>query len=131
MNISGVDTGWKLGMDLSENNKDKTAAAGASFADVLSKVDVPKGTSAAELLAKKKAENENRQNEFLDHMKKTPAERMEEAWLRARGLTKEDLEAMEPEKRAALIEEMKQQIEDQIRREAEQKAKSPEQPLVA
>jgi len=128
MNVTGVN-GAMMGMELSDKKKEQAGAG--SFADMLARVDEPKGVSTADMLAKKKAENESRRNEFLEDMKKTPAERMEEAWLRARGLTKEDLEAMEPEERAALLDEMKQQIEDQIRREAEQKAKSPVEKLTA
>jgi predicted flavoprotein YhiN len=65
--------------------------------------------------------------EFLDYMKKTPEERMQEAWLRAHGIDPEDFEAMPPEKKQALMDEMKEDIEAKLK-EAAEKGKENGQP---
>lgn len=58
------------------------------------------------------------EQEFLDFMKLTPAQRMQEQWLAAHGLTRQDLENMEPEKRDALMKQMAQEIEEKIKQQA-------------
>jgi hypothetical protein len=62
------------------------------------------------------------QAEFLAYMEKTPAERMRETWLRGRGLSEEDLKAMNPEKREALEKQMAEDIKAQMVEEARAKA---------
>src|SRR5690349_9427490 len=57
--------------------------------------------------------------EFLNYMKKTPAERMQEAWLHQHGLTREQLDAMSPAERKKILDKMRQDIELRIRQEAE------------
>ena len=49
-------------------------------------------------------------DEFLDYMKLTPAQRMEQAILEEMGLTKEDLESMPPEQRKAIEETIRERI---------------------
>lgn len=58
---------------------------------------------------------------FLDYMKKSLAERMEEAWLKKHGLTKETLAQKSPEEQAAIREAMRQDIEESIRRQTAEK----------
>lgn len=60
--------------------------------------------------------------EFMDFMKLTPAQRMEEQWLRSHGLTRKDLESMSPEKRDAIKKQMAQEIEDAMKRKTKAKA---------
>jgi hypothetical protein len=43
---------------------------------------------------------------FLAYMKKSPVERWVESWLKARGLTKEEFDALPPTEREALAREM-------------------------
>lgn len=53
--------------------------------------------------------------EFLDYMKESPAQRMEDKWLRAHGLTKEKLDAMTPAQQKAVMDQMKHDIEQQMK----------------
>jgi acyl-CoA reductase-like NAD-dependent aldehyde dehydrogenase len=57
--------------------------------------------------------------QFLDYMKKTPLERMEEAWLAQHGLSKEKLAAMSPAERQGILDAMRQDIEQQMKESAE------------
>ncbi|NCY25885.1 MAG: hypothetical protein EBX37_13865 [Alphaproteobacteria bacterium] len=59
---------------------------------------------------------------FLEYMNKTPAERWREAWLKQHKLTEADLEAMSPEKRRAIEDQMAQDMKEQIERSAEKRA---------
>jgi len=59
---------------------------------------------------------------LLAYLKKTPAERMEDNWLRAHGLDAEKLAAMSPEDRAAVMKRMKEDIEDKLKTQTEQRA---------
>jgi hypothetical protein len=58
---------------------------------------------------------------FMAYMKKSPAERMIENWLKAHGLDEEKLKAMSPEERDSIMKQMKQEIEDQLKQQAETK----------
>lgn len=58
------------------------------------------------------------QDYFLNYMKETPAQRMEDAWLAAHHLTAKDLAAMPPAQREAIM----RQMADDIKKETEQKA---------
>jgi hypothetical protein len=60
--------------------------------------------------------------EFQKYMKMTPAERMEENWLRAHGLSKEKLAAMSSEDREKIMKQMKDDIEKKLKDDSEQKA---------
>lgn len=63
------------------------------------------------------------ETEFLNYMKETPAQRMEDAWLKAHGLTKEKLAAMAPKDREAVMRQMEKEIEDSLKRQTQAKAK--------
>lgn len=58
---------------------------------------------------------------FMAYMKKSPMERMIENWLKAHKLDQDKLNAMSPEERDAVMKQMKQEIEDQLKRETENK----------
>lgn len=60
--------------------------------------------------------------EFLAYMEKTPAERMAEAWLKARGISPEELEQMPPEEREVIEKQMAEDIKRQMEQEAREKA---------
>lgn len=47
---------------------------------------------------------------FLAYMKKTPVERWVENWLKSRGLTKEEFDALPPEEHEALAREMAEEL---------------------
>jgi len=54
------------------------------------------------------------EEEFLDYMSKTPEERYAEALLRELGLTPDQLAALPPEERNAILEKIQQKIEAKI-----------------
>ncbi len=54
------------------------------------------------------------EEEFLDYMSKSPEERYAEALLRELGLTPEQLAALPPEERNAILEKIQQKIEAKI-----------------
>ena len=59
---------------------------------------------------------------FLVYMKKSPAERLEDAWLQSHHLTRQDLAAMSPEKRRALEQQMADEIQTQLKQATANKA---------
>jgi len=130
MDISTINQGWKLGLETGDKKKEE--AAGGSFAGILAGIgnDKPVAMTAAEKFAKQKAINDGYLSDFAAEMKKTPMERKQEAWLKAHGLTKESLAEKSPEEQKAIMDAMTKDIEEQIKREAEEKAKTGE-PLVA
>lgn len=67
----------------------------------------------------KSGQKEDVVQSFLEYMNKTPAERMEDAWLRQHGLTREQLAALPPEERKKIIDEMKEDIKRQVEESVE------------
>jgi hypothetical protein len=61
-------------------------------------------------------------DDFLAYMKESPAQRMEDSWLAAHGLSKEALAAMPPDKRAAVLKQMANDIKNQVTQAAQDKA---------
>jgi len=59
---------------------------------------------------------------FLDYMKESPAQRMEDSWLAAHGLTRQSLDAMPPDQREAVLKQMAKDIKDQVTQAAQAKA---------
>ena len=47
---------------------------------------------------------------FLAYMKKSPVERWVESWLAARGLTKDEFDALPPDEREALAKELAEDL---------------------
>jgi len=60
-------------------------------------------------------------DEFLAYMKKSSAERMQESWLAAHGLSKEKLAAMTPEQREAVLQQMAKELNEQVAQKAREK----------
>ena len=58
---------------------------------------------------------------FLNYMKKSVAERYVEDWLAAHNLSKEDLAAMSPQERQAVLKRMEEDIKRQIKEEMEKR----------
>lgn len=54
------------------------------------------------------------EEQFLDYARMSVAERLREQILKSKGMSEDDLNAMEPEKRAALEKEIAEDIRDQI-----------------
>lgn len=57
---------------------------------------------------------------FLNYMNETPAEKFEDQWLAAHHLTRDDLKNMTPEKRAAIMKQMQQDMELAIKKKIQQ-----------
>ena len=58
---------------------------------------------------------------FMTYMKKSPAERMVENWLKSHGLDEDKLKAMSPSDREAVMKQMQQEIKDELKAQTEQK----------
>ena len=80
------------------------------------------GKAAAPSSGGSAAANNTIEQQFFDYMKKTPAQRMVEAWLKAHHLTQKDLDAMPPEQRNAIMKQMADDIKTEMKRKAEAKA---------
>ena len=59
---------------------------------------------------------------FLNYMKETPAQKLEDAWLASHHLTHKDLEKMSPEERAKIEKEMAADIKEKLKEETEKKS---------
>lgn len=82
---------------------------------------VPSDAPAPGAAATPKTSGDDSVQEFMNYMKKSPAERMLESWLAAHGITKEEFDAMSPKEKQALMDQMKREIEAQIKKQAEEK----------
>ena len=51
---------------------------------------------------------------FLDYMAKTPEERYFESFLKSKGMTKEEFEALPPEEQQALVTEFKEAVKQRV-----------------
>ncbi len=60
--------------------------------------------------------------EFRDYMKMTPGERMQYAWLKQHGISKEEFDSMPADEKQKLMEQMKREIEEKIKADAIKKS---------
>ena len=74
--------------------------------------------AAREARAGAAADAENPVQQFLNYMKETPAQRMEDSWLAAHHLTRKQLESMPAAKRQAIEQEMAREIKDRMKQAA-------------
>ena len=81
-------------------------------------------TKAASAAKSGAAKSDQATQDFLDYMKETPAQRLEDSWLAAHHLTRKDLEAMSPEQRKAIEKQMAADIEQQIKEAAKSKRRT-------
>jgi hypothetical protein len=79
----------------------------------------PPATGAASVAKPASAAAPDGAQEFLSYMKQTPAQRMQDNWLRQHGITKAQFDAMTPAQQKALIDQMKQEIEDKMKQAAQ------------
>ena len=101
--------------------KAKITASTGSLAAALGKVDATTtsaASSASSITAAPQTEKSSTADAFRDYMKMNPAERMEEAWLKRHGLTKEDLKNMPAEEQAAVRDAMAKDIQAQLEQQA-------------
>ena len=82
-----------------------------------SKAAAPSSGSSAAAAA-----NNTIEQQFFDYMKKTSAQRMVEAWLKAHHLTQKALDAMPPDQPNAIMKQMADDIKTEMKRKAEAKA---------
>lgn len=55
---------------------------------------------------------------FIDYMDKTPAERLQEDWLKRHGLTKAEFDALPADEKQALVDQMRIELEAQLKEQA-------------
>jgi hypothetical protein len=122
------------GRSLVDNVTTKVAADASSFADSLTTAaaastattsiattPTPPDASAS---SSDKSKNDQATQDFLDYMKETPAQRLEDAWLASHHLTRKQLEAMSPDQRKAIEKQMETEIEAQIKQAAQSRPKT-------
>jgi hypothetical protein len=59
---------------------------------------------------------------FLDYMAKSPEERYMDAFLKSKGMTQEEFDALPPEQQQALIQEFKEYMKQSVERDSAEKA---------
>ncbi len=62
--------------------------------------------------------------ELINYFNMSPEERIVKNWLEAHGLTQEEFDSLPQEKKEALRREMATDIQNQVKRKAEEKSKS-------
>lgn len=68
--------------------------------------------------------SETAEQKFLNYMKETPAQRLEDQWLAAHHLTRKELDAMPPKQREAILKQMAAEIKQQLKQQTEAKARA-------
>ena len=76
----------------------------------ISPYDLPKPVSGSA----KAASGKTAEAEFLDFVKKTPAEHIRDAMLQKMGLTQEEFDRMDPEAKRAVSEQINEEIKKQV-----------------
>lgn len=56
------------------------------------------------------------EEEFMNYMKKTPAERMFDSWLERHKISRGQFNALSPEEKKKLVDEFKQEMQEELRR---------------
>jgi hypothetical protein len=64
------------------------------------------------------------EQKFLNFMKETPAQQLEDQWLAAHHLTRKDLEAMPAKQREAILKQMEAEIKQQLKQQTEAKTRA-------
>jgi hypothetical protein len=82
---------------------------------------VAQAQAAAEKSASASPGGEQAVQDFQAYMKESPAQHMVDAWLKAHGLTEQDLAKMSPDQRAAIEKEMAADIKTQIEQQMQKK----------
>jgi hypothetical protein len=57
--------------------------------------------------------------EFLDYMKKTPAQRWQDAWLKSHGITQEQFDAMSPAEKWKILQQIREDMEAKMKDQME------------
>lgn len=120
MQVSGVSGGYALVSNL----KNKTAGQDIPadlFQNSLS-ADNSSQPPAADTVASIAESKYDAVQEFRDYMKMTPGERMQYAWLKQHGISKEEFDSMPADEKQKLMEQMKREIEEKIKADAVKKS---------
>jgi predicted flavoprotein YhiN len=107
MNFNGISG---LGFNVQTTDKEKAGQ------------NVPGGSAFADLLGK--VGQQSPEQEFLDFMKMSPAEKMQYMWLASHGITKEEFDAMSPEEKAKLVKQMEAEMREKIQKGMDSSAAS-------
>lgn len=79
-------------------------------------------TATPDPLAARKAAADQAKADFLDYAHETPEQRMEDNWLRAHGLDRKKLAAMNDDDREKILKQMREDIEQSLKHQTEDKA---------
>ena len=63
--------------------------------------------------------------QFTDYMKQTPEQRMQAAWLQRHGLSQDEFNAMSPDAQKKIMDQMRAEMDEEMKQKAEAKSKSP------
>lgn len=117
-------TGYSVAYALVSNLKNKTAGQDIPadlFQNALG-VDNSSQSPAADTVASIAESKYDAVQEFRDYMKMTPGERMQYAWLKQHGISKEEFDSMPADEKQKLMEQMKREIEEKIKADAVKKS---------
>ncbi len=79
------------------------------------------GDQMAALTDEDESEESEAVKAFLDYMSKTPEERYFESFLKSKGMTKEEFEALPPEEKQALLKEFEEAVKQQAENHSAEK----------
>ncbi|HEY1722345.1 MAG TPA: hypothetical protein VGG27_13975 [Magnetospirillaceae bacterium] len=80
------------------------------------------GSSASSGMSSKAASESNAAvQSFMNYMKETPAQRFEDSWLAAHGLTEKELNAMPADKREAILKQMAEDMKKDVQQATQKK----------
>lgn len=117
MQITGYSTAYALSA-----LKDKTNGQDADLFQNALGADNSSQPQVADTVASIAESKYDAVQEFRDYMKMTPGERMQYAWLKQHGISKEEFDSMPADEKQKLMEQMKREIEEKIKADAIKKS---------
>jgi hypothetical protein len=124
VSISGISGGSWLAASLTRQN-----LPGSSFAPPTN--GSGNGSTMAGASASSSASSGNDAvTQFMNYMKETPAQRMQDAWLQQHGISPQAFAAMTGAQKQKIIDEMKQDIENKLKQKMEAGTSSNAKPTI-
>jgi hypothetical protein len=119
MSVSGIDGigGWFQAQAKDKTRQNMPGVLGTNAPPSTPGMAAASKTSPAAVKPDTTVANDPVQ-EFTDYMKQTPAERMQYAWLKQHRVTKAQFDSMSGAEKQKLIEEMKHELEEKMKRQA-------------
>ncbi len=118
MSISGISAADSV---ISSFKKDKTRQDLQGISSLL-------GNEAAidpASMVAPKVPDDDPAKQFTDYMKQTPEQRMQAAWLQRHGLSQDEFNAMSPDAQKKIMDQMRAEMDEEMKQKAEAKSKSP------